>query len=204
MSDPSIRFKKQKITPGAPAWKGEGDDIVLWSHLMFPITDHRMAGEWLDEELVKGAFASGVPGDVDVAVPTNLVQEAIDRIQMQFSLEWKETERLVEPNKSDYDDQPNVRFQWKSACGGSRLMYVRSLQFATFVALELGITGEKRWGLVCGNCGSHPFCQSPQFRYDNSDGSSRDADLAAVDLIAPTTVLAKLIHDLVLHCSHSE
>ena len=182
---------------------GGEDQIVVWPSLIFDLTDEV---ECLDEnDLVVGASASNVPGDCDLPVPNNSVLETTETIHndaIRAVSEWIETERLVVPvPDSSWGGAmaPHVRCQWKSAAGNIRLMYV---QFAngTFVALEIP---QKRWGLVCGNCGAHPFCHSPTFMYANSDGSSSDINLPK-DSITHATVLAKLMHDTVLHCSNVE
>ncbi|CAB9508984.1 expressed unknown protein [Seminavis robusta] len=178
-----------------------GDGIVVWSKLFFDLKEDV---DCLDEsDLVVGAAASHVPGDCDKPVPNNLLEQAISKVvegAIRGVIDWRLVEEtiVVQPSNNQWGgDNTWRRHQWTSA--GTRLLYVESPS-TNFIALEM--RGNENYGLVCGNCQSHPFCHSPHFMYANSDGSSRDIPLRG--LINPGVVLAKLIHDVVLHCQDSE
>ena len=178
--------------------------IVVWEKLLFTVNE---PVECLDEDsLVIGASESNVPGDCDLPIPANLVQDTISMIYknvVQVVTHWTVTETVViVPPTSPYGGGLSFsRHQWKAGSSHSniRLVYVHS-ENATFIALEIP---HEEYGIVCGNCGAHPFVHTPHYMYSNSDGSSRDIPLPN-DYITPETVVSKLIHDLVLHCNNSE
>lgn len=186
--------------------------IVVWSSLIFPLTEQRE--ELGEEDLVVGAVASNVPGDCDLPIPNNLVQHAIEMIHNEAMIlpvaQWTETERTVVavPDRWDTPQPSHVRIQWQSTSSSTtdvavRLMYTQ-WEIGMFIALEIqGKQKQHNWGVVCGNIHSHPFVQTPQFMYANSDGSSSDCNLM-LEHVNPITVLAKLIHDTLLHCSNVE
>ena len=193
---------------------------VRWDKVIFPLGTQQ---DGLDcEPLVAAAFggaqgsgpqsqyqAAGQPWFCDEEVPREMVRSALEAANdaQNSAQNWVRTEVETlefDPTFSGYRPPPARRFQWRSyseaGADAHRLLYVEC-ECACFTALEVVHHG-RRAGLVTGESNAHPFAHAPNFFYCNSDGSTDCRPLG--EQVGPDNVLAKLIHDFVLHCGNSE
>ena len=213
-NDEAAQAPSAKRARTAPAVAPKLAGLVQWSQLTRDFND--IDSESIDREtLVKQAAASQFHSmDCDEPVPEPLLADAIEWLALVMrtgSADWTAIEALSVPVQSQYGGS-NRRFQWLKAAG-ARLMYLELGDDGDLVlmAVEADPTAatspdvkakKKAWGLVTGAAGAHPLIHAQMFQYANSDGSSSDRNLG--ELVNPTVVMAKFIHDTAMHGENGE
>jgi hypothetical protein len=214
----AARAPPAKRARTAPAVAPKLAGLVQWSLLDGDFNE--IDCESIDEEsLVTQAPASQFHSmDCDEPVPELLLGDAIDWLALVMrtgSADWTAIEELSVPVPSQYGGscQSNRRYQWLSKAAGARLMYLElggdgdlvlmAVEADPKAAAAPDVKAKKKaWGLVTGAAGAHPLIHAQMFQYSNSDGSSSDRSLG--ELVNPTVVMAKFIHDTAMHGENGE
>lgn len=159
----------------------EDDELVLWEAFDGLNDDH---GDLDEEELVK---RDGKHEYCDEAVPESVLESSYNKILnvLKTVNDWKELQRIKFP-KSAYKQQ------WMSRSHHMRLLYFTADDLQVIVLEQKG-----KFGAVVGIYGGHPFIQTSEFGYGNSDGSAFSTPIKGN--ITPDRVLVNMLNDLWYH-----